>query len=177
MSPAQVSHSSVGRLRIHVERPKGDAGFFENVEQSLAQCEGVDAIQTNPRTGSVLILHHSQDSAILRFAQESELFEVDPIEGGSSGATPSASDHHPPKPSVTGTIHKRAERVDHTLQRLSRGRLNLTSATALSLIGLSVYRAYKKGPFLPDGGTLLWYAARLLTEESGNGRHGNGNGG
>jgi hypothetical protein len=49
-------HSTPGRMRIRIPDRRGDDGFSVQIERDLVQHPGVQQVQANPLTGSVLIL-------------------------------------------------------------------------------------------------------------------------
>ena len=55
MTPeAYVSHQSLHRVRIKVPAKRGDETYFAHLRDSFEGCEGVETIDVNPITGSIL---------------------------------------------------------------------------------------------------------------------------
>jgi hypothetical protein len=65
---ASVAHDSPGRLRLKVPERRGDLAFFARLGAALAEAPGVRAVETNARTGSLLILHDGAHRPPLEWA-------------------------------------------------------------------------------------------------------------
>ena len=112
----------------------------------LGKCEGIESLQVNPLTGSVLLLHHVDLSIIARCAEQGEVFLLaQPV----------------PALPVTQQIAVHFHSLDQRLQRTSGGKLDLGAAAFFGLTLAASYQLLRRNVW-PAGVTLLWYAASLL---------------
>lgn len=145
---ARVVHATPGRVRLKIGSKRGDAAYFQALLHALAEVEGVDRLQANPQTASVLLefssggLRRVSDEALHR-----ELFVLEVEEG--SAHLPDAGAMQP---------------WDHPL----RMGLDWRLLAAMGLVGLAI-RQMAEGKVLSPALTLLWYAYELL-ERSRRGR-------
>jgi copper chaperone CopZ len=56
LTPFTYLHSTPGRMRIRVPDRRGDERFSHQIERELIRTPGITRVQSNPLTGSVLIL-------------------------------------------------------------------------------------------------------------------------
>jgi len=52
-----VVHAIPGRLRLKVDKVKGDPAFAQKAEDTLGQVSGIERVEAKPLTGSVLIYY------------------------------------------------------------------------------------------------------------------------
>lgn len=75
---AQLEHAIPGRMRLRVPSRRGDARYFAYVAEQLQGHADIVTLRTSAVTGSVLILHRSEPTAIAAFAREDGLFDLAP---------------------------------------------------------------------------------------------------
>lgn len=147
MTPkAYISHQIQGRTRIHVPAKKQDHAFFEHCRHALKQLEGIDEVEANPLTGSLLVLATAAVADIIEHARSSGLFDV--AERGVAEST---------------VLHRVAHRVRHAEDRifaLSSGHLDIDSMILIGFGGLSLIQLLRK-KISPPALTMLWYAYGL----------------
>jgi hypothetical protein len=133
-------------MRISAER--NNEQFFVQAHESLKRCEGVSKVETNPITGSILILHSSSIEKIKDFAEREALFVIQ---------TPNNS----AAPPLFEQISTGLKSLDTRVADMTSGQIN---GKEVALSGLLLAAAYQlvKGNFWPAGGTLVWYALTLL---------------
>lgn len=61
----QIRHVSPGRIRVKLDKIKGNSSLARELEQRLALVEHLQEIDVNPTTGSVLILYNPHLLAML----------------------------------------------------------------------------------------------------------------
>jgi hypothetical protein len=76
MPLARLVHSSQGRTRFRVPERVRDSSFFAEAGAKLIRFPAIDHIEANPKTGSILLLHHGNVEEIEKFARDEGLFEV-----------------------------------------------------------------------------------------------------
>ncbi len=145
---ANISHQTTRRLRLRIPRRKRNVAYFARVRDELSHCEGVERVEANPHTGSVLIHHRSTPEAIARFAEEHHLFAVAP-----TALTPGRS--------LAAKVNEGAKILDSRLDGITAGRVDLTSMSIVGLVVLGIFQGVRRG-FLPAGGNLIWWAITLL---------------
>jgi hypothetical protein len=158
---AYVKHRLPGRIRLKIPQKKGDAGYFERMAESFADCPGLTQLHLNPHAASLLICHEPETDFlnIAEFAEARGLFTV----AAEPESVPLPILHQP----LTAFTSSRLSRADELLQQASQGRFNGRSLLFLSLLGLAAHQI-ARGRFLSPASTLLWNALSLLKEEKRN---------
>jgi len=152
MLPAgYVAHRINGRIRIRIPSKRRDFSYFESLQQKLKACEGVDALQANPLTGGVLLLHHANLPSIAQFAEQNQLFIL--------------TEEAPTGP-VSQQIAQRFQVIDQRLQAFSAGKIDLSGAAFFGLTTLGLFQLLRRN-VAPAGLTLLWYAISVLPKRRG----------
>jgi Heavy metal associated domain 2 len=144
---ASVTHHMNGRLRIRIPSQRRNAVYFSALQEKLARCAGVQALQVNPLTAGVLIQHQGDMEIIRRFAEENQLFIL----------SREASLHLP----VARQISNEFASLDERLSRATGGKLDIASAAFLGLTCAGLFQLLRRHIW-PPGFTLLWYAASVL---------------
>jgi cation transport ATPase len=80
---AHVVHHTKGRIRVRLPRAKRDHAALEKVKRALAPMPGVQSVDVNSTTGSVVVCYDSSKhddfhSALSRHAEEQNLFTLAP---------------------------------------------------------------------------------------------------
>ncbi len=60
-------HAIPGRMRLKLDRLRQDPSFAETIQRELPALAGIDSVETNPETGSVLIQYDRWQAAALDF--------------------------------------------------------------------------------------------------------------
>ena len=147
---ATISHHTTRRLRLHIPKHKRDTAFFAKIRDELSKLEGVERVEANPSTASVLIHHHSTVGAIAQFAETAKLFGL-AVEG-----TPLSST------SIASRMNRSVGKLNAQLVSASQGALDLTSISALGLAIGGVIRGIVCKNILPSGSDMIWWAVTLL---------------
>jgi hypothetical protein len=152
MSPkATIAHESAGRLRLRVPSHQRDAGWFDALRDALLAIEGVLAVDVNPLTAGILVLHELDTAAIVGHALRNGLFEVAPPE--------------PPRPLLAGSFRDRVNRLDDNVRAATRGSLDLKSTAITGLLGIAAVQVLR-GRILPPAAIFVsWAASLALTGE------------
>jgi hypothetical protein len=151
MAPVSViSHTMPGRTRIRVPDMRGDHEYFEGVQQVLSECPGVEVIETNTMTGSILVHHSGTIDQLKAFGQDRGLFVVQP-------------DRKSPV-SITESVGSALTRLDGQLTNLTSKRVNGKEVAFSALLLVGVYQMLR-GSIWPAGATLVWYALSILAPQ------------
>jgi hypothetical protein len=145
---AYIKHMSPGRLRLKVPSKKGEEGFFSSVQAELSQWPGVERTEVNALTGSILIIHSIEESAILELASRANLLSPE------KGQVTSPNFHR----EVTRTIQS----VDRRVQGFFGGGVNLGAVAFMTLGGYALYQVGRGNLTAIPWFTALWYALNLF---------------
>ncbi len=151
-----IAHQSPGRLRIKFPAQKGDEGFFGNLGRMLLSGPGVQKVEANPLTGSVLLLHESNSDSIIEFAREKEMFRVARAEKEES---PGTVFHE----SLTSSFAELNERVKSAMG----GQIDLWGTTSLFLIAAGIYQVVRGNFTAIPWYTALYYGSNILLKSKG----------
>ncbi len=109
---AEVSHAGIKRVRLRVLERRGDAGYFAQVVEKLAQLPGIERVEANPLTASVLVLPGSVLDALGAQAEAAGLFRL----AAAPGAVP-----------LTETVAAAFRDVNRQLTHMTGNTFNLAS--------------------------------------------------
>jgi hypothetical protein len=149
-----VVHEMPGRTRMRISAKRKNEPFFAQAEESLKKCEGVLKVETNPLTGSILILHSSSIEEIKEFAEREDLFAIQ---------TPNGSVARP----FSEQISTGLKSLDTRVAEMTSGQFDGKEAALLGLLLAGAYQIVR-GNLWPAAGTLVWYAFSLLPEGRSN---------
>jgi hypothetical protein len=142
---AAISHSAYGRTRFRVESKRREDAFFARIAERLRRLDGVNQVEVNAATGSVLVHHQLPLEELARRARQDSLFEVnnEPIER------------------LSDSVRRQFGTLDGGISRLTEGRLDLEDLALLLLIIVAL-RQLAAGQFAVPAVSAFWYAAALL---------------
>lgn len=140
-------HRTPGRIRFKIPERRGDHAFFDEIAELLRRFSTVMKMDCNPLTGS-LLLHHSGDiDGEPMQAALNALAEIVELELSS--------------PPVARRLRADVVEVDQSIQRFTRGALDLSTATAIGLLALAGIQLLRgQQPVIAV--SLAWYATELL---------------
>ena len=152
---AHVCHFTSSRVRLRIPERRRDHAFFESVKRQLSQWQGVERVEVNPATASVLV-HYSDGPAFLaEHYAKNNLFALGDIP--SEQPTPERL----PVISIAQRTRGGVEAFDKAVQRLSGGQADLRSLVLLGLLGTGVVQLLR-GNVAVSAITLFWYAGDAL---------------
>ena len=149
---ATLCHRVPGRFRVRIAECRGDAAYFARVKEALEREASVLEVVTNARTGSVLVLHDGDLTALLERAQGNGLFRVAPAE--------------PRTPTIVDWLDE-LDRFDTDFLFARMRERPERAATGLFM--LAVLQAIR-GSILPSAPSLLGEAMGLLREARARGK-------
>ncbi len=144
---AHIVHSLPGRTRLKVPDRRGEPGYFNRLSERLSQCAGVVRVETNARTGSLLLEHTIPLAAIAAFAQSQQLFTLGPPE--------------PLQRDITQSTQAGLRWLNRQFAQASEGLLNVRVALIIGLAGLIIIQV-ARGQILMPATNLLWFLAQVL---------------
>jgi hypothetical protein len=143
---ATVVHQISGRFRVRIPSARKDREYFARVRQIIGNSPGVEKVETNYLTGSVLVIHSSDPELIQQTAAREGLFELSKGTGS---------------PKITARLNKGLGSFQERLNRLAGADVDLEG---LAFLGLAIGGGAQmlKKNIWPAGVTLVWYAANIL---------------
>ena len=135
---ALVAHQIPGRIRLKIRSQKGNPKYFADTGRSLSGGPGVERVDANFRTASIL-LHHATDTPFSEIAQWAEiqgLFEL--------------ADDQAAEPDSLRAVASGIESLDGEVRELTRGVADLRSLLFLLFVGMGLAQA-ARGQVLPEG--------------------------
>jgi hypothetical protein len=152
MLPAAfVTHLTSGRLRLKIPSARGDRDYLAEIGRKLSGIAGVNRIEINPATGSILILYDSLGlEGLSDFALEQGLFELTTV--------------GPQKEPLSKRIVKPLSEVSASVRRLSGGELDLPGLVFITLLGVGAVQILRGNVGAPPWYTAFWYALGVFTK-------------
>jgi len=144
---AELVHQIQGRLRVRIPGQRRNSEYFAKIRKCLAKLEGVQSVETNYLSGSVLVLHQSSPRAIQDYAEEKGLFQV--------------RRSNSPVVALSQRIASGLRQVEGRVNAFTQGEVDMTGLAFLGLAVAGGYQILKKNVW-PAGVTLLWYAASVV---------------
>lgn len=145
---ASISHRASRRLRVKVHSRKGNGEYFAQVKEELAGQPGVERVEVNPLTGSVLVLHDLEDKEIADYAEGKGLFKVE-----MRNSRPKA---------LSRQVMKSFGDIDRKIKRFTGGEVDLPEATFITLLGMGLYEIGRGNIMAPAWYTAFWYAFNVF---------------
>ena len=159
MAPlARVVHALPGRKRLRIDEKRGDEAYFTSVEKALSGSPGVDAVETNCWTGSVLVYHQPSESSALQHAEEQGMFKL-----ANQTSEPRSTAFAAPSVAANATATRKASRPNPKAARTNGA--NLRPLIIMGWVGLGIAQAIEGNIAVPAIAA-FWYAY-LVTQENG----------
>lgn len=140
LSEAYVSHLTPGRLRIKILSKKGDAPFFSSLAERLSGCAGINRVEANALTGSVLFIHTVEIEGIAGYADANHLFRL--------------VRQKPPQSTLSRRISEAFKMMNKEVTDFTGGEIDIPGTALLSLLAMGIYQI-SRGNF----GAIPWYTA------------------
>ncbi len=147
---AYVNHSISHRLRIKVPSKKGDASFLAFVKDHFLSLEGVEKVETNAITGSILLIHTLDSGKIAEYAEGHHLFRIEGLKT-----------HHK-QTFVSRKISDTFRDLNRKVTVSTKGFANIPDLAVLTLLGLSVFQINRGNFMAPAWYAALWYALNIF---------------
>lgn len=156
MAPvARMAHALPGRKRLKIEEKRGDEAYFTTVKKALGDSPGVVAVETNCRTGSVVVYHRPDEPSALQQAEEQGLFQLAAQDPQGPTAAPSVA--------ANATAMRKASRPKAKTARTNG--VNFRPLIFMGWVGLGIAQAIEGNIAVPAIAA-FWYAY-LVTQENG----------
>jgi hypothetical protein len=148
---ARVCHATSGRLRIRIDARRRDAAYFAQLAETIGRLPGIQRVESNALTGTVLILHTLAPGRV-----RSEIESFAGVSLATENPQPSPG-RQVPAGVVKGHVAGTAGIATDT-----RG------LAILALLGLAIHQAIEGNVMVPAV-SLLWYAFNLFERGDGTG--------
>jgi hypothetical protein len=145
---AFLSHVAAGRMRLRIPSKKRDASYFSSLKERMSKCGGVERIETNPLTASMLIVHNGDARAICGFAADSGLFSVKELKTNPANAHQGVSELF--------------EGMNKRIKGLTGNGMDIGSLSFLALAGVGIYQISRGNFSAPAWYTAFWYALNIF---------------
>lgn len=143
---AYLSHQSFRRLRIKVPSKRADKPYFIHVCKQFEKFPGIERLETNDITGS-LLFHHSVDIAsIKRYAEENKLFFM-------------KNDASLP---LFNRISSHFSSLDEKIKKVTGKELNITGMVIIALVIHAAIQIRKGNLRAIPWDTAIWYAFNMF---------------
>jgi len=156
--PVRTEHASPGRLRLRVPSLPGNDAGAERLVERLPGVNGVDSVQVNRTTGSVLIHYRAEEvRPELLFAAVVRLMGLE------------EEIARPPKALVTRELRSMLSAANRVVYDRTGGLLDLWSAVMILLAAIGIRKMVTDGlaRALPGGFTMVWWAMHALARDGG----------
>ncbi len=144
-----LSHASKGRLRLRIPSKKRDEAFFAQLQAILSAIPGLDQVQVNPLSGSLLILHSELPEELASLVKTL----AGPAPNKNSSGKPNTIYQR-----VTGTFHQ----VNTQIQGFTKGELDVPTLSFIALVAMGIYQISRKNFVAPAWYTAFWYALNIF---------------
>ena len=149
---AFVSHKTGTRIRLRVPSRRKDTGYFASLRDQSPAVRGLRSIETNPLTGSVLLLHSSDPDHIIQTY----------ITGGFFRLGNSSSTHA----NLQGRISETFDRIDVALRDVSGNELDIGGTAFLFLLALGGYQIIRGNIIAIPWYAAGWYALNIFSKSN-----------
>lgn len=156
---AHISHQTSGRLRIRIPSQKGNAAYFASLKERFSSFPGVQKIEVNPLTGSVLVLH-TIDLNKIDFKMISEYTEQ-------SGLFLFEQSNH-----SAGTVSQKVvetfQDANRKVEKFTGGEVDLPTLSVVGLLGVGLLGMARGRTAAPAWHVAFWYALNIFLNSQKN---------
>ena len=158
---AFIVHVSQGRVRVRIPAKKHDAEYFAQLAGFLVPLPGVLKVETNPVTGSVLVLHALELKAVEDLKAMSDYSQMMGLFKLASPKSGNASLGYDLAAGFAG--------LNQTVKGLTAEAVDLPTLSILFLVGVGIWQV-SRGEVAVPAITALWYASSLMRDQWTNGK-------
>jgi hypothetical protein len=156
---AFITHFITGRVRIKIPSKKGDEGFFSSLKERFSNFPGVQKIEINPVTGSLLILHSFDPESldikqINAYTEMNALFRLEGVSPGGKEVSLNI------RKNVGETFHS----FNENIKELTSGEIDLPTLTVILLLGVGIYQIGAGNFAAPAWYVAFWYAMNIFMQ-------------
>lgn len=150
-----LAHAIPGRRRYYAAALQGNEVLAAQMKERLLAEDGVDGVEINPVTGSLLLFYHGTEAALDRLMEEAAWSFVPP------SATPLRFSGEEGLAAVGQNLRRMTGELNQRLKTATHGWLDLPSLFSFLFLIRGVQKMLLLKQF-PSGPQLLWWAFSLL---------------
>jgi len=152
---AFLSHRISGRARLKIPSRKGDFYYFKSLKEQMSKCSGIEIMEVNPVSGSILVVHASDIEKIARYARDRNIFNL-------KNNRPDPTDMH-------SAVSKAFKDINGKIKGITGGDMDIAGAAFLTLLGLGIYQISMGNFAAPAWYTAFWYALNIFLKSKNKG--------
>lgn len=158
---AYITHATQGRVRIKIPDRKGNSAYFSSLKESLAglsELPGIQRVEANPMTGSILVLHTLDLQAtdlemVAQYSEFNNLFRL--------RLSP------PQQASAPGRPAQALQETNRKVGALTGSEIDGEILAILGLLGIAIVQL-KRGNIMIPAVSALWYVYSLIKDRQRN---------
>jgi hypothetical protein len=143
---AYLSHQSFRRLRIKVPSKRADKPYFIHACEQFEKFPGIETLEINDVTGSILFIHSVDIESIKRYAEENKLFLL-------------KNDASIP---LFNRISSQFSTLDEKVKKVTGKELNITSIVVIALVVHAIIQIRKGNLRAVPWDAAIWYALNIF---------------
>lgn len=156
---AHISHQTLGRLRIKIPSQKRNTSYFLSLKERFSSFPGVQKIEVNPLTGSMLVFHtidlNTIDFKLIsEYTEQSELFRFE---------RPNLS-----ADSVSQKVVETFQNANRKVERFTGGEVDLATLAFTGLLGFGLFEMARGKTAAPAWHVAFWYAMNIFLSSQRN---------
>jgi hypothetical protein len=151
MPEAFISHCTENRLRVKIPAHRGDVSYFARLGEKFSGMGGLERLDVNPTTGSLLFVGKGIDVEAIK--KHGEEFRVFRLRGLPSGPVPAAE-----------KVASSLKELNDGLHRFTGGDVDLAGMAFLTLVGIGIYQISRGNIGAMPWYTAFWYAFGVFTK-------------
>jgi hypothetical protein len=156
---AHISHLTSQRMRIKIPSKKGDTSYFSYLKGQFSKYQGIERLEVNAMTGSVLFVHNLNEKEIARYARNNNIFILKRTNNSSS--------------KINVNITESFKDIDKKVRGITGGEMDMGTLAFLALLGTGIYQIGRGNFMAIPWYTAFWYALNIfLKSQSGKGKEG-----
>jgi len=144
---AKISHQTPERLRLKIPSRKGDSEYFLALKDQFTKANGVERLETNPATSSILIIHRGNSHDLVSFGETQNLFTME---------KPSA------QPVVSKGVVGGFNFCNDIIRKITHRELDIPVIAFIALVGVAIYQIARGNFSAPAWYTALWYGLNIF---------------
>lgn len=152
---AFLSHRISGRARLKIPSKKGDFDYFKSLKEQISKCGGIETMEVNPVSGSILIIHTLNIEKIAEYARDRNIFNL--------------KNNRPVSANLRFTVSKTFKDINGKIKGITGGDMDIADIAFLTFLGLGIYQVSRGNFIAPAWYTAFWYALSVFTKTGNNG--------
>ncbi len=159
---ATIVHAIPGRVRVRLDPTLRSPDFMRSLVETLSEVKGVHQVQSNPTTGSILLLFDPGVLSLEQLYLAASAADVVIVTPGASSEPPVSEQTTP----LARSINSAVGRMDRTVFDFTGGKIDVKTLFPLGLAAAAVRQIATSGGNLAAAPwyVLLWYSFETFTK-------------